>query len=134
VPRAASAEEEEELLQDHLHAMQGVEPAPQPDAVLTHWRRRFGARGGPDGSGAGRLKLYRPVGCTQCHQSGYSGRAGIHELLTVTRGLRQLIQNRASAEELQRQAQAEGLLTLRQDGIEKALAGVTTIEEVRANS
>jgi type II secretory ATPase GspE/PulE/Tfp pilus assembly ATPase PilB-like protein len=134
VPREASAEEEEELLQDHLHAMQGVEPAPQPDAVLTHWRRRFGARGGPDGSGAGRLKLYRPVGCTQCHQSGYSGRAGIHELLTVTRGLRQLIQNRASAEELQRQAQAEGLLTLRQDGIEKALAGVTTIEEVRANS
>jgi type II secretory ATPase GspE/PulE/Tfp pilus assembly ATPase PilB-like protein len=132
VPRSASAEETEELLQDYLHAMQDVAHAPQHDEVLADWRRRCGAPAGQAGSG--RLTLYRPVGCKSCNQSGYSGRAAIHELLTVTRTLRQLIQQRTPADGLQRQALAEGMRTLRQDGIEKVLAGVTTIEEVRANS
>ena len=74
------------------------------------------------------------MGCEQCNKNGYRGRAGIHELMTVSHSLRHLIQTGRRADELQRQALCEGMRTLRQDGIEKVLAGVTTIEEVRASS
>jgi type II secretory ATPase GspE/PulE/Tfp pilus assembly ATPase PilB-like protein len=130
VARPATPEEEEELLHDYLHAMQGVPDAPAADDVLADWRRRFGGAG----EGAGRLTLYRPVGCAHCGDSGFRGRAGIHELMMVSRGLRHLIQTGHRADELQHHALGEGMRTLRQDGIEKVLAGVTTIEEVRANS
>jgi type II secretory ATPase GspE/PulE/Tfp pilus assembly ATPase PilB-like protein len=62
------------------------------------------------------------------------GRAGIHELLTMSVALRRLIQTGARAEEIQQQGLREGLRTLRQDGIEKVLAGITTLDEVRATS
>ena len=130
-PREASPEEEEELLQDYLHTLKNAEKAPEPDSLLADWRRRFGSA---TSEGKGRLTLYRAIGCTHCADSGFRGRAGIHELMTVTRGLRHLIQTGARSDELQRHALAEGMRTLRQDGIEKVLAGVTTIEEVRANS
>ena len=132
--REASAEEEEELLHDYLHVMEGVQNAPRPDVVLADWRRRFGAQERQDGIGKGRLAHYRSVGCKACSDTGFSGRAGIHELMTVTRGLRHLIQTGARSDELLQHALGEGMRTLRQDGIEKMLAGVTTIEEVRANS
>ena len=106
--------------------MGGVEAAPAAEDVLADWMQRFGTHG--------RLQLYRPVGCEQCSGTGWRGRAGIHELMTVSRPLRALIQNATRADELQRHALGEGMRTLRQDGIEKVLAGVTTIEEVRANS
>ena len=126
VASTASAEQEEELLHDYLHAMDEVKPAPDADDLLADWRRRFGTEG--------RLTLYKGVGCDHCHGSGFRGRAGIHELMMVTRGLRHLIQTGQRADELQRHALGDGMRTLRQDGIEKVLAGVTTIEEVRANS
>ena len=55
-------------------------------------------------------------------------------LLTVSKGVRSLIQQGARSEQIQHHAMGEGMRTLRQDGIEKVLAGVTTIEEVRATS
>jgi type II secretory ATPase GspE/PulE/Tfp pilus assembly ATPase PilB-like protein len=122
----ATAEELHELAQDHLHATIDPEMRQGQDDVLAGWRERFGTDG--------RIRLYKPVGCERCDGSGYRGRAGIHEMMTISRPLRALIQNGARAEELLRQAQADGLHTLRQDGIEKVLAGVTTIDEVRANS
>ncbi len=124
--REASPEEEEELLQDYLHAMAGQEIKPDASDVLADWRRRFGTEG--------RLTHYHAPGCDHCSQSGFRGRAGIHELMIVSRGLRHLIQTGQRADELQRYAIGEGMRTLRQDGIEKVLAGVTAIEEVRANS
>jgi type II secretory ATPase GspE/PulE/Tfp pilus assembly ATPase PilB-like protein len=127
VARQASAEEEEELLSDYMHPMAGIEGAPEAQDVLSDWRRRFG-------SASSRLTLYRGVGCDHCNRSGYRGRAGIHELMTVSRTLRHMIQTGRRADDLQTQALGEGMRTLRQDGIEKVLAGVTTIEEVRANS
>ena len=66
--------------------------------------------------------------------TGLRGRAALHELMTVTRELRRLIQTGARAEQLQRQAMADGMRTLRQDGIDKVLAGVTSIGEVRATA
>ena len=59
---------------------------------------------------------------------------GIHELMVISRTLRRLVQNGARAEELLDAAMQEGMRTLRQDGIDKVLAGKTTIEEVRATS
>ena len=78
--------------------------------------------------------LYRGVGCEKCGGSGFRSRAGLHELMVVSREIRRLIQTGSRAELLQQAAMAEGMHTLRQDGIEKVLAGITTIEEVRANS
>ncbi len=148
VAHTASAEEEEELLQDYMHMLRGVEGAPLANDVLADWRRRFGSQDDSSttgtnspsstnsaaGGGRGRITLYRPVGCEQCTKTGYRGRAGIHELMTVSRGMRHLIQTGQRADDLLRLALAEGMRTLRQDGIEKVLAGVTTIEEVRASS
>jgi type II secretory ATPase GspE/PulE/Tfp pilus assembly ATPase PilB-like protein len=62
------------------------------------------------------------------------GERGIHELMSISRDLRRLIQTGARSEELQRQAMREGMRTLRQDGIDKVLAGLTSLEEVRATS
>ena len=73
-------------------------------------------------------------GCKHCDHTGFKGRAGVHELMVVSRELRGLIQTSARAERLQTAAMADGMRTLRQDGIEKVWAGVTTIEEVRATS
>jgi type II secretory ATPase GspE/PulE/Tfp pilus assembly ATPase PilB-like protein len=126
VAREASAEEEEELLHDYMHVLDGAEHAPDAGEVLADWRRRFGSDG--------RLRLYRSAGCEQCGQTGYRGRAGIHELMMVGRGMRHLIQTGRRADDLQHLALGEGMRTLRQDGIEKVLAGVTTIEEVRAST
>jgi type II secretory ATPase GspE/PulE/Tfp pilus assembly ATPase PilB-like protein len=124
-PREASDDEIGELVREYRRPMQHVDGAPGDADVLADWKRRFG-------SSLGRFTLYRPVGCTKCDDSGYSGRAGVHELMTVDRGMRALIQGGRRADELLQHALAEGMRTLRQDGIEKVLAGVTTADEVRA--
>jgi type II secretory ATPase GspE/PulE/Tfp pilus assembly ATPase PilB-like protein len=126
VAREATPEEEEELLQDWLHVMDDLPVKPAAEEVLADWRRRFGTEG--------RLTHYHAAGCEHCGHTGHRGRAGIHELMMVDRGLRHLIQTGTRSDELQRHALGQGMRTLRQDGIEKVLAGVTTIEEVRANS
>ncbi|MFO1328453.1 MAG: ATPase, T2SS/T4P/T4SS family [Rubrivivax sp.] len=124
--RDAKPDEVDELLADHLHVSQGVEGAPGPDQVLEGWRRRFGMDG--------RLRLFSADGCSKCDNSGYRGRAGVHELLQMSSPLRKLIQTGARAEEIRRLAQGEGMATLRQDGIEKVWSGVTSIAEVRATT
>ena len=61
---------------------------------------------------------------------GYSGRAGLYEVMDVTESIQQLIVSRATSAQIQKQAVAEGMITMRQDGYLKALQGVTTLEEV----
>jgi len=123
--REARPEEIDELLQDHLHVF-APEGMPKPDEVLADWRVRHGQNG--------MLVRYDAPGCQRCEGTGYRGRAAMHELLCVTRELRRLIQTGSRVEELQRQGLADGMRTLRQDGIEKVLSGVTTIAEVRSMS
>jgi type IV pilus assembly protein PilB len=74
--------------------------------------------------------LYRGRGCGQCNDTGYQGRTGIFEVLTVDDAMRALLVEKASFETILHTAQKQGMQTLREDGLEKALAGVTTIEEV----
>jgi general secretion pathway protein E len=76
------------------------------------------------------LTLYRPVGCPACGGSGYAGRTMILELLVMSDALRRLVLRRAEAREIQAQAVAEGMQTMFAHGVAKALAGITTIEEV----
>jgi len=78
------------------------------------------------------LRLFRPKGCPKCGGSGYKGRMGIHELLVGSDDMKRMIQKRASVEEMRRQAVAEGMTTLLQDGIIKVLRGHTDFQQVRA--
>jgi len=75
-------------------------------------------------------EIFRAVGCRVCRQVGYRGRIGLFELLVTTKEIRQLAHNRANTWEISRQAKAQGMETLRQDGWNKALAGITSIDEV----
>ncbi len=76
------------------------------------------------------LLLYKSVGCEQCAGTGYRGRAAIMEFLVMSDPLRRLVLKHADAGELQAVAQREGMDTMYEDGLRKAVAGVTTIEEV----
>lgn len=74
--------------------------------------------------------FYKGAGCVACGKSGYKGRIGIFEILPVTEGVKTLTLQRASNSDLLAQAKKDGLVTMRQDGILKALDGLTTIEEI----
>jgi type IV pilus assembly protein PilB len=74
--------------------------------------------------------FYRGKGCDQCGGSGYRGRQGLYEVMSMSPTLRRMILQSASTAELQAQAVSEGMLTLRMDGMLKARKGVTTLEEV----
>jgi type II secretory ATPase GspE/PulE/Tfp pilus assembly ATPase PilB-like protein len=104
----------------------GPQPPVTKTDVLAGWTKRHAVDG--------RLVMRKSIGCEKCDNTGLRSRAGLHEMMVVTREIRRLIQNGARAEALQEAAMKEGMRTLRQDGIEKVLAGQTTIEEVRATS
>lgn len=74
--------------------------------------------------------LYRPVGCRDCHQTGYSGRVGIYELLVTDSLIRQLCNQRASSDALRAHAIEAGMMTLRQSGWQRVIEGATSVEEV----
>jgi general secretion pathway protein E len=76
------------------------------------------------------IRLYRPTGCDECGGSGHYGRTSIFEVLTVDDSIRRLILQHAEANELQRVAIEQGMRTMYDDGMMKALAGETTVEEV----
>lgn len=74
--------------------------------------------------------LYRAKGCHACQGTGYKGRMGIFELLVCSERIRDLIYTKLKTDEIRKAAMAEGMKTLMQDGIEKALSGVTSVKEV----
>ena len=70
------------------------------------------------------------AGCDNCKHLGYKGRAGIFEIFLIDDEVRHMINNKASTVELRKRAREMGMRTLREDGIRKVLAGLTTPEEV----
>jgi type II secretory ATPase GspE/PulE/Tfp pilus assembly ATPase PilB-like protein len=124
--RPATADEVNELADDWLHAWGESDGRPAREELLDSWTERHGKDG--------RLRFHHASGCKACDNSGFRGRVAIHELMEISRELRRLVQTGTRAELIQRTAITEGLRTLRQDGIEKVLAGHTSIEEVRASS
>ena len=78
----------------------------------------------------GKIFLYKGVGCPQCGDTGYKGRIGIFELFRMTEKLSSMTISHSSAQALEKEAIAEGMITMTQDGFFKAMEGTTTIEEV----
>jgi type IV pilus assembly protein PilB len=78
----------------------------------------------------GAFKLFKGRGCNTCNGTGYKGRVGLYEVMEISEGIRDLIMVGATAVELKRKAAEEGMLSLRQSGLEKIKQGITTIEEV----
>jgi type IV pilus assembly protein PilB len=77
-----------------------------------------------------KMTFYKGKGCDQCGGTGYKGRAGLYEVMAMSTELRKLIMRGASGDELRDQGIAEGMLTLRMDGMKKVSRGTTTLEEV----
>ena len=94
----------------------------QPAQLDAEMRERFGI---PES-----VKLYAPKGCKSCLGIGYKGRMGVHEVLYVNDRLRELIAREAPVRDLAQAAREEGMLTLFEDGLDKALQGHTSLEEV----
>jgi type II secretory ATPase GspE/PulE/Tfp pilus assembly ATPase PilB-like protein len=95
----------------------------EPESIIGQWKKE--APGGD-------IMLRRATGCEHCNHTGYRGRIGLHELMVVTPKFRHLIQTRAPLSEMQTEARAEGMRTLKQDGIAKVLLGHIDIAQVRA--
>jgi type II secretory ATPase GspE/PulE/Tfp pilus assembly ATPase PilB-like protein len=93
-------------------------------AVLAGWRERYADK-------EGKFTLYRAVGCDECNR-GYKGRVGLHELMLGTDKVKKLLQEHARVAQLLAAALEDGMLTLKMDGIEKVLLGITDIKMVRA--
>jgi type II secretory ATPase GspE/PulE/Tfp pilus assembly ATPase PilB-like protein len=91
--------------------------------VLDDWKTRHA-------DGAGRFTLYRALGCGECNQ-GYNGRLGLHELMIGTDRVKQLLQEHARVAALLAAALDDGMMTLKMDGIEKVLQGLTDLRTVR---
>jgi type II secretory ATPase GspE/PulE/Tfp pilus assembly ATPase PilB-like protein len=93
------------------------------EGVLSNWKKNYAENG--------RFKLYRAVGCDQC-SNGYKGRVGLHELMIGTDRLKRLIQEHSRVAQMVAAALEDGMLTLKMDGIEKVLSGITDIKQVRS--
>lgn len=102
------------------HCARPVAPTPAEAGAL--WADR----------GVADLRLRRSVGCPFCEGTGYRGRLGIFEILTVDEAMQRLIHQGAGIAALRGHARALGMSTLREDGVRKARAGLTTLEEVMA--
>jgi type II secretory ATPase GspE/PulE/Tfp pilus assembly ATPase PilB-like protein len=118
------------LLSEYCEELQNTatfkkDPKSAMENVYRDWVKNYG-------NDKGQLVLYNPVGCDKCGGSGFKGRCGLHELLIATDPLKKLIAEKARVAEMLAVALDEGMRTLKQDGIEKHLMGVTHIKEVRA--
>jgi len=76
------------------------------------------------------LKTYKGKGCSTCNNTGYKGRIGLYEVMEVNDDVRELILIGASSLELRKKAVEDGMITLRESGLQKVRAGITTLEEV----
>lgn len=77
-----------------------------------------------------KISLYEGKGCQECRFTGYRGRIAIFEILTVTEPVREMILNRASSQQIKQKAVSQGMRTLRKDGLEKVIRGLTTLTEI----
>jgi type II secretory ATPase GspE/PulE/Tfp pilus assembly ATPase PilB-like protein len=129
-PHVASEEEVQALLSEFSLELKNLESwkadaKTAEDAVLQDWIKNYGDY-------KGNLVLHEAVGCDICGGTGYKGRVGLHELLVGTDALKKNIQEHARVAEMLATALGDGMHTLKQDGIEKVLMGITDMPQVRA--
>ncbi|WP_341909216.1 GspE/PulE family protein [Polaromonas sp. YR568] len=125
----ASSQEIKDFIKEYSEELRNTEawkadPGGEAQQLLDDWMTRYGKDGG--------LKLYRAVGCDKCNKTGYKGRIGLHELMIADDQLKKLIQERARVAELFASALSSGMRTLKMDGMEKVLMGLTDLKMVRS--
>ncbi len=128
-PHEASPEEIQSLIVEYAMELRNTvtwkKDAKAAEAkLLDDWITNYGENG--------KLIIHDPVGCEVCGGSGYKGRVGLHELLVGTDALKKNIQEHARVAEMVATALEDGMRTLKQDGIEKVLMGITDMKQVRA--
>ena len=101
-----------------------ADPGGEAKKLYESWVQSYGDNG--------RLKLYRAVGCDKCNQTGYKGRIGLHELMIADDDAKKLIQERARVADLFACALNSGMRSLKMDGMEKVLMGLTDLKMVRS--
>ncbi len=79
---------------------------------------------------AKKVKVFKPKGCSSCHNTGYKGRTALFEVLEVTEDIKELVLSKAQSKDIKKKGIEQGMLTLRQSGLEKIKKGITSIEEV----
>jgi type II secretory ATPase GspE/PulE/Tfp pilus assembly ATPase PilB-like protein len=129
-PHVATQEELKSILEEYSVELRNTEnwkrdPKAAYEAVYREWVKMFA-------DDKGHFTLFSPVGCDVCGGTGYKGRVGLHELLVGTDKVKKHIQAHSRVTEIVATALAEGMRTLKQDGIEKVLQGVTDMLQVRA--
>ncbi len=100
-----------------------LDPGGEMQKLYETWLELYGQNG--------EIKFYRHVGCAKCNNSGYKGRVGLHELLVADDGIKRLIQSRARVAEIFSAAVEGGMRTLKMDGMEKIMMGLTDLKMVR---
>jgi len=126
----ATPEEIQSLVAEYAMELKNTEswkkdPKAAEAKMLEDWIANYGGE-------SGKLVIHDPVGCEVCGGSGYKGRVGLHELLVGTDALKKNIQEHARVAEMVATALEFGMRTLKQDGIEKVLMGITDMKQVRA--
>lgn len=128
-PYVAEEREIKSLLNEYCEELRNIDhfkqnPESALDEILMNWKKQYGDE-------KGQIVLYKSAGCDDCAGTGYSGRVGLHELLTASDALKKSIQERARVADMLVTALSEGMRTLKQDGIEKVLQGITDVHQVR---
>jgi type II secretory ATPase GspE/PulE/Tfp pilus assembly ATPase PilB-like protein len=129
-PYQASLDEMQLLVQEYSEELKNTaawqrDPQASEQAVLDGWQQAYA-------DGQRQFTLYRPCGCDKCNGTGYKGRLGLHELMLGSDAVKKNIQERARVADIVATALDEGMRTLKQDGIEKVLLGLTDMHQVRA--
>ena len=129
-PHIATADEIKLMLSEYSAELLNTaawkkDPAAETKKLYAEWVKLFA-------DDKGQFTLYEPVGCDKCTGTGYRGRVGLHELLIGTDPIKKAIQEHARVAELLAIALEEGMHTLKQDGMEKVLQGITDMHQIRA--
>ena len=128
-PYTPDANEIKSMLNEYCEELKNTsswkqDPEGAYKAIYQQWVKSFGNE-------KGQLTLYKATGCEKCNGSGYKGRVGLHELLEGTDTMKRNIQEHARVAEMFATALEDGMRTLKQDGIEKVLQGITDMKQVR---
>jgi type II secretory ATPase GspE/PulE/Tfp pilus assembly ATPase PilB-like protein len=129
-PHTAGQDEIKLLLEEYCQELKNTDswkkdPKAAYEGVYRDWAKSFA-------DDKGQFTLFNPAGCEVCGGTGYKGRVGLHELLVGSDTVKKLIQEHARVAEVLGVALNEGMRTLKQDGVEKVLQGITDMHQVRA--
>lgn len=129
-PHIATADEMKSLLTEYSAELLNTsawkkDPVAETKKLYAEWVKLFA-------DDKGQFTLYEPVGCDKCTGTGYRGRVGLHELLIGTDAVKKAIQEHARVAELLAICLEDGMHTLKQDGMEKVLQGITDMHQIRA--